>query len=745
MSAKRVKPSQKEFIPKREVFLRSEIKVLAGLLALILLFRWKVFLNFNTSLLGGVERDAGLYSWLVRSNVSDLFSLSWFNTQAFYPYSLTLAWSDNFILPSLFVIPFLTFGLSLAASWNVLLITTTLLNGYCTYRLAFQLSGELLFSFVAGAGFMLCSYLTGNLGHPQLQFAFFIPLALIATFNFLRVRSFLSAFIAGFVTSLAFLTCVYYAIIIPVCIGSILLSVALTRPFFLIPRRCIRFILGYACGLLPVIPFVLPYLEVRDTFGARFLYEPYYFAADTLSYLSSFPLRLVYGTTSILSHAEAYLFPGLVLLFALVVSFYRISQIKKLRPYWVSFVFLLLLTCVSSIYALDNNPVGALCALASWGSLLSFMFLIKKLGALELKLKVKILTNRDIIAALLLIALIAFLISLGPLGNSTVGDFAFGIHRVFYEIIPGFDSLRAIARIGIVVILCCYLCIPFALRRVKKKTGHPHLLACIAFILICIENYHTTYPLEHLEPRTTVFSYLESTAKKNQAVMILPWTSEISPNGQVKSWGDFAEKNVRYMHWAKNIPGYLVNGYSGQRSYIMKEFPRKMSGFPDERSLNSLSSIPGLSYVVYSSNYASKDFSAEEMFDKVQDYQGQLSFIIGDDDGNFLFEFHPRLKLNDSFYLRVPSYPKGVIHVDLLAVSTAGQKSSKVKFVLRDHFPEAPIAEANVPADTEWHTFSIPIPKTSDSVRPLRLYFSAESDSTVFIGDSEFVPLKENM
>ena len=741
--AKEPKLTQKkvvDFILKRDSSLKAELLILLGLGCLVAVFRWRVFGSFDYDLLGGTARDAGLYSWLIKSNLSDLLKTDWFSTKAFYPYTKTLAWSDNFILPAILVSPLIQIGFSIAAAWNVLLITVTLLNGYCTYRLSYLLSGELLFSFVAGAGFMLCSYLTGSLGHPQLQFAFFIPLALIPLVTFLRTRQFRYAFACGLINFFAFLTCAYYAIFIPVCIGSFIFCVMLVRPKYLIPRRSTRFVLGYLVGLSPIVPFLLPYLEVKDTFGPRFLYEPFYFSANAFSYLSSFPDRILYGVTSIMSHAEAYLFPGVVLLVSLVIVFTRLIPTKKLRVYWFIFLLLFTATCVSSIWVIDDPKAGIFCALSSWGSLLCFILFIRKLGYLERQLKYLILTNRDIIATLLFTALLCFLISLGPLGNSSEGKLAIGVQRVFFEFVPGFDSLRAISRVGLVVILYLFLCLPFALRRINKYVDHSVIIAGVALVLVLTENNHETYPLDPIKPRSSVFSYLESTAQENRALMVLPWTASIKPNGQVDSWGDFAEKNVTYMHWAAGLPTALVNGYSGQRSYIMKEFPRKMSGFPDERSLNALSSIPGLRYIIYATELAPPGFSLEAMLERAGDYQGQLTFINADESGNYLFEFHPRLKHSDTFFLRVPSSPQGTLHIDFLAIPSAGETHADIKFVLRDHFPEAPIAEAKFPTDGEWHTFSVPIPETSDSVRPLRLYFPTEQGTSFFIGDSVFVP-----
>jgi len=43
----------------------------------------------------------------------------------------------------------------------------------------------------------------------------------------------------------------------------------------------------------------------------------------------------------------------------------------------------------------------------------------------------------------------SFFIALGPLGNPEKHQWAFGVYRAWYALLPGFDSVRAIGRIGV--------------------------------------------------------------------------------------------------------------------------------------------------------------------------------------------------------------------------------------------------------------------------------------------------------
>jgi hypothetical protein len=107
---------------------RQEAQALALLAAILCLFRLPALVELGSAYLGGAQGDGGLYIWLVKSNLRDLGVLPWFNTFAFYPYSQSLAWSDNFILPSLGVGALLLSGLPFILCYNLILLLASLLR-----------------------------------------------------------------------------------------------------------------------------------------------------------------------------------------------------------------------------------------------------------------------------------------------------------------------------------------------------------------------------------------------------------------------------------------------------------------------------------------------------------------------------------------------------------------------------------------------------------------------------------------
>lgn len=711
--------------------LTREFRIALAMLFVLVLFRYRAISVLNTHFIGGFEGDAGLYIWLMKHNLRDLISLPWFNTRAFYPYTQSLAWSDNFILPSILALPFVELGIKLPLIYNLIILFAEFLNGYVTYRLCFLLCGFTLPSFIAGAAFMSLAYFGENLGHPQLQFAFWIPLALICFFRFLERPNILYSFLLGLIVFFTFLTTVYFSIFIIVAIKALLLAVIIIRPRQFRLADYIKLSLGPLIGFSPIVFFVGPYLAVRETFGERAIYEAYYFSATALSYVSSSSHSIVYGWSHTLSHVEAHLFPGLLVLGLSYLGFRRLHEARMLRPYAIRFLALLFAVLVLSV---SESPYAKyLAAIFSWGALFTFGLLLYRMGVLERKLGFYVMTQRGLISIFLFASLLLFLISLGPLGNPAKGEMALGVFRLFYEVVPGFNSMRAISRIGMLCSLTLIIGASLLLAHfVGNRRVRSHYLIALLLVIL-LENLHFKFPLEHEILPPQVFNKLASLPHGNEATMILPFAQELDSRGQVKSWGDFARLNVTYMHWAFPFQRNLVNGYSGQKTKLMRELPKLLSEFPDALSIKTLRSIGGLRYIVYCSKL-DPEFNRETFDRKLGASGSDLNVVEKDLDGNYLFELGGETLIDEDFYLLVPSHPSGVVHVDLKALFQAGEVVSSVNIFAKDHMPNVPLSTAQVQSNGKWETYTFALPKTSDSVRPIKLTFETPSEMDIFVG-----------
>lgn len=728
-------------IELREISVREQGLLLAALTGLLIIFRFDGFRFFFSEYIGGFSGDGGLYVWLVQHNLRDLFSLPWFNTYAFYPYGKAIAWSDNFIFPSLLAGIFLWIGVPLVAVYNGLILAATALNGIITARLCSRLTGNSLSAFIGGAAFMCSSVLSSSVGHPQLQFAFWIPLGTLVVIEFLAKPSSLTALAFGITLLLTFLTTVHFALFIFVVVFALVGCIVLVRPHALTKKHAILFVSGTCVGLIPIVPFVGPYLEASATFQSRALYEAYYFSASILSYLSAGEFSLLFGRTIRWSHNEARLFPGLLMYVATVIAILRLVEARQLRQPVIIFAALFGLTGLASLLP-AHAVTKAVCALLLWATLAAFCSFIYRMGKLERSLKVTFLTNRALIAMFLGVALLGFALSFGPLGNPEKGHLALGVFRFFYTCIPGFDSIRAVGRFGILVAFGLSVTLSLTTLLLTKKYKLESRTVCVLFAILLAENFHYSFPLEAARPAPAAFQRLSDLSADNHAFIMLPYAGAATPEGTPVSWQAFARYNVNAMHWAFPLKRFLVNGYSGQQTKLMRELPGQLAEFPDERSLLALRSIAGLRYVIVVSSL-DPDFNHDSFGIKSRFVASDIRLIEADSAGNYLFELIGEQAVREDFLLSVPSSPAGILNLELRVEGATAGSEAEVAVQINDHFEDPPLTTLSVPADGSSRMYSIPLPRTSDAVRPLRLGFKTAPGSTIFLGKTTFEPVKQ--
>jgi hypothetical protein len=586
---------------------------------------------------------------------------------------------------------------------------------------------------------MSYSYLTGQLGHPQLQFTFFLPLGALLFFRWLQKRNFWRAFAFGLAWTACFLSSVYLSLFLLFSAAALLLALLLLRPRSLTTRAAWQGAAGALCGALPAIPFLLPYLAVRRTFGARNLYEAAAFGADIVSYFSSTPLNLVYGFTSAWSKPEAQLFPGLAVFILGVAAYSRLIEAPQLRKLAVMNGIAGL--CVFGASFAARNLAGTaggkgalyLLIVSSWLLLSLFCRLLYRLGALERKLGFDVVTNRALIGMFALLALAAFLASLGPIGNPALGELPLGFYTAVRFVIPGLEGLRATSRLGVIVIFALSVGVSFSLAFIPKFKLWRWPVSALLLGIVVAENYNAAYPLEGEEPAPEIVEKLNALPPSSEAVLFLPLGGEIDANGKVQSWGDYAEKNVLAMHWGFALDRPVVNGYSGIRSKSMFDLARQLASFPDERSVEALASIAGLRYIVYSPKLAAK-FDRLEFLGNLARVADSFRVLSEDGNGNFLLDFVPARNIDKNTVLLVPSHGRGLLSIDLRA--DAGGKGDKVPVAISADAGGSvtSLDPVEVTPDGNWQTFQVLLPSLGDGVRPLVLRFSAPPEVKTQIG-----------
>lgn len=672
-----------------------------------------------THYLGGASHDAGLYIWLSRVILEALAPNSWFTLPAFYPYQKSLAWSDNFILPSLLIQLLSWLSGSHIFSYNFCLLIALSLNGFCCFLLTRSIYCSTPAAIIAGIAFQSLSYFTSHLGHPQLQFSFFIPLSIYLYF---KVEDTLSPYYSagyGSMLAAAFLTSVYYFIFCLLLTGILILQSALCekgkRVFS--GASAIKLLFAGGIPLLLLIPFVIPYFQMSAAFGERHLYEAHQFAATPFSYFATGPFSFLYAFGSTLSHSEAWLFPGLLLLTAFFFRYYLLA--KRFQKKLPLILFLALCPVLGAAVILNSDTLYIISGVCIW-VILGLIFI-----------SFRSTDSREWVV--LNVGLVFMVLSFGPLGSEVTSYPATSPYFLLFNAVPGVSAIRATGRLGIIFL--CIACVAagglfkFISERTNSRGRMIAALSLVTFIFL--EQWHHEIPLEVPVKRPPVFDTLQNRISETDAFFVFPQTEFLTPALQVSRWSDFAYHNMNVLNWSATFSGPALNGYSGVRNLIMTEYPRKLSGFPDERSVVALSLFPDLKYLVYMSSLK-PGFERAIFLEKLSQFAPRFSVLEEDVDGNFLIDFSPVTRLTsvkESFLLRVPVKPSKVLSLEL---ENREIDSVEVLLFIDGVYDENPYKKLELAA-TSRKTFNVLIPDVSNPVSPLIFRLISPLEKEVYL------------
>jgi hypothetical protein len=447
-------------------------------------------------------------------------------------------------------------------------------------------------------------------------------------------------------------------------------------------------------------------------------------------------MNFLYGTTASLSHAEAHLFPGLTVFLLSGVAVWRCFWgATLLKRRLLAALALLLLLFFVLTFLPTNKSLILFSTLILWGVVVSSVLLIKQLGSLERSLKISYLTNRDLMAVFLLLAVFFFSLSLGPLASSPSEATLLTPYHLLSKLWPGMNSLRATGRLGIVVLLSLVVASAIALSFLQRRFPHINQSGYLIFIFCLLEQFNSMYPLQTPTPAPMIIKEIVAKQSSQEALLFLPLTAALDRQGQVASWGNFARYNVNYMNWAISLPGPIINGYSGQRSKIIRNFPLQMNNFPDLRSIYIAQRIAGLRYVVYVSKN-NPSFEKEVFERSLRKFGNHLRLLAIDQDDNYLLEIIGYAPLDEEFFLMVPANNDYQLSFKLQATLSTVQNSSTTVTLTGPGNK----TDLTLPRDGLWHQYEVTVPKGPGEVSPHILRFS-QGEERILISSSAIKPL----
>lgn len=590
----------------------------------LILFKPQLLNGFSDHYIGGTYGDGGIYVWLTKNFANS--SIGWFETNGFYPYSKSLSFSDNWIVPSLISKFLSSFNFSSASSYNLSIIFAWIFGGIFFYLLTFYITESFFISSISSVLSTQLACINAHLGHPQLQHFWIVPLVLYLFFRWKDSKNKITAFFLGLAFSISFYCSIYFTIF-----SSILLLLLILNSFssFSFNKSLISYFY-FSLGLIPALPGLFQYMDIKEAFGQRAYYEAYSFQADILSYFSFGSFNWAYYPSLSFSHSEASLGVGFAILILALANIFKYQLSYNSNRL---FVYICIITgLLFSLSTLIPNNFIFLSTLSGWIFLIGIFYIKKK----------------DKIAILLFPLSVFLIISFGPIHRPDLPTY--NPFYLFYRILPGLDGIRSVARAGLIV---DFILLIFALDFLNKLKS-PLLILSLSSIIL-LENITDKFPFEPLPLPSLAIANIDSFSKNPTVAISLPYSGPLNENNDIKSFISFTNFQTLPLTWLSNKNIRLINGQTGIKTNAIKYIPKQIFDFPSKDSIRYLSTLTNLSLIIINPDFFKSNnstfFSSEEFKSKLKDFS-EITILSEFKDGSFLLRFTPIISLEAPIELK---------------------------------------------------------------------------------------------
>ena len=523
----------------------AEWMVLTGLFLATLVMLYPLSLNPNEMVPEPADPLLNVWRmhWDKHSILSGVDSLRrLFDANIFYPYPMTLAYSEHFLMETALALPILLLADSHLLGMNLSVLLSFVLSAYGAYLLISDWTRNRWAGLFAGFLLAFAPYRYGHINHLELLVMHWMPLTLLSLHWLLTRthRRYLVLFILFF--NLQALSAINYTFHLA------LACVLLTMILWLAGRINWRRGLLIDLVLFSSITFVLNwplwriYLRFSELMNAeRTIGEVRVYSAAFTDYLTTIPQNLLYGWTfgrwQLAGH-----------------------QFQPLMPVGVVGLFLAIIGLVWSLRRVaQRRPDGI------WGLFFAVL------------------------------TLVAFLMSLGANDEAFGSAFAPVLSRVLpypwlYKHVPGFKGIRVPARYAVLVTLGLTglagwgFAILQRFLRFRRKRTLSIVVPVVLSLLVILEYW--SVPLAgpkfaYGEATPPVYHWLRQTPN-DSVVLGLPY----------KGASEFAYGYFSTYHWRR-----LANGGSGYTPPAYRKLREWLKTFPDWRSIDVIQQL-GVDYVV---------------------------------------------------------------------------------------------------------------------------------------------------
>ena len=257
-------------------------------------------------------------AWIAHQLTTDPARL--FDGNIFWPEPNTLAFSDAMLLLGVAGTPLIHAGVHPAAVHNLLLIASFVFAGYAAYRLVMRMTGHPAAALVGGMVFAFAPYRFAHIGHLELLWTGFMPMAILALYALLAQPTVRRGVWSGCLVALQALCSLYYFFFLAVWLVPVALLARLHMSFRVTGKHAAALLAAAMTVMVLLVPYVRPYREARALLGARSAEEVERYSATPVDYLRVPWGNWLYGEQWAESLEERSLFPGVLVLVLIGVS-----------------------------------------------------------------------------------------------------------------------------------------------------------------------------------------------------------------------------------------------------------------------------------------------------------------------------------------------------------------------------------------------------------------------------------------
>ncbi|MCX7957930.1 MAG: hypothetical protein N3B13_02695, partial [Deltaproteobacteria bacterium] len=205
--------------------------------------------------------------WWDSERIINLDFNNYFDANVMFPYKNTLAFSEHLTGEAILGLPFYLITKNPVFTYNILYILSFIAAGLGMFILTYHITGSYTASFFAGFIYSFVPHRTGQAGHIQTLWSGFFPLCIYYLLKLIDEIKIKNLLLLSFFIILQSLMNMYYI----VYMGLILLITGI--PYLIYKRKItdiklyIHLISAAILSFIILLPFLLPYIELRESFG----------------------------------------------------------------------------------------------------------------------------------------------------------------------------------------------------------------------------------------------------------------------------------------------------------------------------------------------------------------------------------------------------------------------------------------------------------------------------------------------